>query len=418
MAKTDATRLAILGAGPIGLEAALYAHHLQLPFTVYERGRVAEHLHRWGHVKLFSPFGMNATSLGLSAIRQANPKHEFPSENNCVTGREHVESYLDPLAKTGPLREHIRQDTQVLYVSRQGYLKSDMLGDSKVAPRSRQPFRILLRSNKTQERVEEADIILDCTGTYGQHRWMGAGGIPAIGELTAEPHIAYGLEDIAGTRQSTYAGKNVLVVGSGYSAATTVCNLSALAEKHPDTWVYWLARGNSTQPIKRITNDPLKERDRLAVRANTLATRGEGNVEFHSQTLIELAEWAGPDRGFKVTAKTAGKTKTWEVERLIANVGYTPETSIYRELQIHECYATLGPMNLSAALLKQSGVDCLQIPPQGAEALRNPEPNFFILGSKSYGRNSHFLLKNGFEQIREVFTFITGKPDLNLYKKT
>src|SRR6516164_8874977 len=137
MAKTDVPRLAILGAGPIGLEAALYAHHLQLPFTVYERGRVAEHLHRWGHVKLFSPFGMNATSLGLSAIRQANPKHEFPSENNCVTGREHVESYLDPLAKTGPLREHIRQDTQVLYVSRQGYLKSDMLGDSKVAPRSR-----------------------------------------------------------------------------------------------------------------------------------------------------------------------------------------------------------------------------------------------------------------------------------------
>ncbi len=68
MAKKDSFRLAILGAGPIGLEAALYAHHLQLPFTVYERGRVGEHVQRWGHVKLFSPFGMNATSLGLSAI--------------------------------------------------------------------------------------------------------------------------------------------------------------------------------------------------------------------------------------------------------------------------------------------------------------------------------------------------------------
>jgi thioredoxin reductase len=31
MARTDAIRIAILGAGPIGLEAALYATALQLP---------------------------------------------------------------------------------------------------------------------------------------------------------------------------------------------------------------------------------------------------------------------------------------------------------------------------------------------------------------------------------------------------
>jgi hypothetical protein len=276
---------------------------------------------------------------------------------------------------------------------------------------------VLVRFNKNQERVEEADIVLDCTGTYGQHRWMGDGGIPAIGEMSAEPHIAYGLEDILGTRQSAYAGKNVLVVGAGYSAATTVCNLAALAEQHPDTWVYWLARGPGSQPIKRIANDPLKERDRLAVRANTLATRGEGNVEFHHQAIIESAEWGGPDKGFKISARCGGKPRTWEVERLVANVGFSPDRSLYRELQVHECYATFGPMNLAAALLKQAGLDCLQIPPQGADTLRNPEPNFFILGSKSYGRNSHFLLRNGFEQVREVFTLITGKPDLNLYKR-
>jgi thioredoxin reductase len=417
MAKTDVPRLAILGAGPIGLEAALYAANLQLPFTIYERGRVGEHLQRWGHVKMFSPFGMNVTSLGLATIRSQNPKHEFPGETISTTGREHWEKYIDPLAKSSSIREHLRIDTQVLSISRRGLLKEDNPDDGKVAQRGRQPFRLLVRVNKNQERVEEADVVLDCTGTYGQHRWLGDGGIPAIGETSAEPHIAYGLEDILGTRQSTYAGKNVLVVGAGYSAATTVCNLAALAEQHPDTWVYWLARGTGTQPIKRIANDPLKERDRLAVRANTLATRGEGNVEFHSQTVIESAEWAGPDKGFKVTARCGGKPRTWEVERLIANVGFTPDRSLYRELQVHECYATLGPMNLAAALLKQAGLDCMQIPPQGAEALRNPEPSFFIIGSKSYGRNSHFLLRNGFEQVREVFTLITGKPDLNLYKK-
>src|SRR5216683_5039829 len=129
MAKMDAIRLAILGAGPIGLEAAIYAHHLQLPFTVYERGRVGEHVQRWGHVKLFTPFGMNVTPLGLSAISSENPKREFPVETACITGREHQDAYLEPLAKTGVLREHIRLDTQVLAIGKQSYLKSDMAGE-------------------------------------------------------------------------------------------------------------------------------------------------------------------------------------------------------------------------------------------------------------------------------------------------
>ena len=63
MSRGDLPRLAILGAGPIGLEAALQAATLKLPFVVYERGRSGEHLRQWGHVRLFSPFGTNSTPL-------------------------------------------------------------------------------------------------------------------------------------------------------------------------------------------------------------------------------------------------------------------------------------------------------------------------------------------------------------------
>jgi hypothetical protein len=45
----------------------------------------------------------------------------------------------------------------------------------------------------------------------------------------------------------------------------------------------------------------------------------------------------------------------------------------------------------------------------GGDVLRNPEPNFFILGSKSYGRNSNFLLRTGLEQVREVLTLIANR---------
>jgi hypothetical protein len=410
MPKSDTPRIAVLGAGPIGLEAALYARSLQLPVTVYERGRPGEHLRRWGHVRLFSPLGMNVTPLGRAAVLADKPKRDLPADADCVTGREHVACYLEPLAQSAPLRDCLRLGVQVVQVGRRGLLKDDM-------KREGQPFRLLLRDAKGRETVEEADVVLDCTGTYGQHRWLGEGGIPAPGEGAAEAQIAYGLPDVLGEKKADYAGRSVLVVGGGYSAATTVCNLAALAEHNASTWVIWLARGGQSQPIKRLAGDPLKERDRLAVRANNLATRGEGNVEFHQQSSVEAVEWLGPDKGFKVTARCAGKLKTFEVERVVGNVGYTPDAGLYRELQVHECYASLGPMALAASLLKHAGGDCLSIPPQGPNVLRNPEPNFFILGAKSYGRNSNFLLRAGFEQVRDVFALVTGKADLDLYRK-
>ncbi len=411
MPRNDVPRIAVLGAGPIGLEAALYAVTLKLPVTVYERGQPGEYVRRWGHVRLFSPAGMNRTSLGVATIRQELPKHELPGDGDCITGREHLASYVEPLSKTVAIRDKLRLGEEVLHVGRRGYLKTDSPGDAR---RGSQPFILVLRDAKGGERVEEADIVLDCTGTYGRHRWMGEGGLPATGEKQAAAQVSHALEDVLGERRSHYAGRNVLVVGGGYSAATTVCNLAALAESESATWVVWIARTTSSQPIRRVVNDPLPERDRLAMRANMLATRPEGNVEFHNQTVVVALE---PIKdGIRVHGRTGSKKHTWDVERIIANVGYMPDDDLYRELQVHQCYASQGPMALAAALLKQSGGDCLSIAPQGANALRTTEPNFYIIGAKSYGRNSHFLLRTGFEQVREVFALISGKPDLNLYR--
>src|SRR5581483_8667738 len=215
MARGEQPRIAILGGGPIGLEAALYAAALKLPFTLYERGRVGENLQQWGHVRLFTSFGMNSTPLGIERIRSDNPGHALPAENEIVTGRQHVAIYLEPLAKSGLLRERIKNDTAVLRVGRRGLFKTDTPGD---AARARQPLRLLLRSGNA-ERVEEADVVLDCTGTYGQPRWLGEGGIPAVGEAAARQHIAGGLDDILGDKRNVYADRTTLVVGGGYSAA-------------------------------------------------------------------------------------------------------------------------------------------------------------------------------------------------------
>src|SRR5579884_1375304 len=128
MSRSPLPRLAILGAGPIGLEAALYARQLQVPFTVYERGRVGEYVRRWGHVRLFTPFGMNVTALGRKALLGAKPQHTFPADDALLTGREHVEQYLAPLA--GLLGGHLKTETQVVQVGRRGLLKHESPGEA------------------------------------------------------------------------------------------------------------------------------------------------------------------------------------------------------------------------------------------------------------------------------------------------
>src|SRR5205814_7172163 len=107
-----------------------------------------------------------------------------------VTGIDYRDAYLVPLTLTASLADAVKTRTHVVTVGRGGLLKTDPLTDPR---RAGTPFRLLLRDDKGAERFEEADVVLDCTGTYGRHAWIGDGGIPSIGEITAEKQIAYGV---------------------------------------------------------------------------------------------------------------------------------------------------------------------------------------------------------------------------------
>ena len=95
-------------------------------------------------------------------------------------------------------------------------------------------------------------------------------------------------------------------------------------------------------------------------------------------------------------------------DEFISLVGYRPDLTLLSELQVHHCYATDGLMKVSAALLSSagSGADCLAVEAPGPQTLVNPEPHLFVLGSKSYGRFSQYLMKNGIEQVDQVFSLL------------
>jgi len=395
-------RIAIIGAGPIGLEAALYGSLLGHDVQLYERGTVADNVRRWGFVRLFSPWKMNRSALGAAQLPVESPARTDPE--TCPTGIEFVEQYLLPLSQASPLRGRVHERTPVAGIGRNGIFKSDMLGEK----RGGHVYRLLL-GLPGDERIAEADVVIDASGTYGHTNWMGNGNLPALGERGLSSRFDYILRDIEGADRERFEGRRVLLVGNGYSAATALCSLARL----PGTEVDWIVHTTATKPIVPIDDDPLPGRAEITRAANALAGGNRSNLRCHRGASLDAVRAEG--QAFQVTLGGATPPVSLEVDRLLALVGYRPDNSLYRELQIHECYATQGPMQLASALLANRSVDCLTQTSSGPEMLRNPEPDFYILGAKSYGRNSRFLIRMGLEQVREVYTLIERQPDLNLY---
>lgn len=393
--------IAIIGAGPVGLEAAVLADQHGFEVQVFERGRIAQNLCEWGHVRLFSPFGMNVSAWGRGALAARADGAPLPADDALLTGREFAQRYLLPLSRLPQLRGRIHQHTEVCAVSRSRTWKGDLIGKPQ---RAADPFQLLVRDG-TGERIVAADVVFDCSGTYPQHNWLGAGGIPAVGETECAADIDYGLPDVLGADRGRYAGKTTLVVGGGYSAATAVVSLAELAAHEAGTRIIWVTRSDRRPPLMRFQPDPLPERDALAAAANRLALEEGGPVTWRPAGLIRAIERLPRADGFQVSGET---TSPWKltVHRIIGNVGYRPQRRLYEELQVHECYATQGPMKLAAALLGTASADCLQQSSGTADWLANPEPGFFILGAKSYGRDARFLLRIGIEQVRHVVELV------------
>ncbi len=391
--------LAIVGGGPVGLEAAAAASEAGLRTCLLEAGRIAEHLEAWGHARLFTPFGMNAGPAGLR--RLDSRRDELPADEEILTGRELRRRYLLPLAGALGDDVRVRSRCRVIAISRALHFKGEGLGDPA---RAHDPFRLLVESEAGEEEVR-AERVFDCSGTYGQPNWAGPGGAPARGERSLVREIEYGLPDLAGADGPRYAGMHTLVLGAGHSAATTILGLVDLTREAPGTRFTWATRAERTAPLLAIENDELPERAALVERANAAAADPpEGSEWWPGARLAAIRRESG---GYAAELIVRGTARRARFDRVVANVGYEPDDAPYRQLQVHECYASRGPMKLSAALLAASGggaADCLDLGGFGPEALENPEPGFFILGMKSYGKNPAFLLRTGYEQVRDALS--------------
>jgi thioredoxin reductase len=377
-------RIVVIGGGPIGIAAAIGALDRGFEVTLLERETVGHSLCSWGGTRFFSPLSMNVSPRMLDLLGG-----DAPDGDALLTGTEMAERVLRPLTERAPLRGRVRTGTRVLAIGRRGLTRTDYAGHPLRAER---PFRLVVENGS--EEVLEADVVLDATGGYGVPNAIGAGGLPARGERALNGRAIRTLGRLEEMRE-TLRRRRVLLVGDGHSAANAVLTLAAGGAD-----VTWAVRTLKRRPCEEIANDPLPERERVVRSANDLAENPPPFLRLERRAAIESFELAPEGLIARVSD---GRTITCDY--VAAFTGFHPGNGIESELAVEVSPVTEGSARLYRAI--SNVTDCLSVPRLSPHDLDSGEPNFWFIGSRSYGRSPSFLLRNGLAQVETILDSIS-----------
>lgn len=388
--------VAIIGAGPVGLAAA--AHLVQRGETpiIFEAGsQIAANIRSWGHVRLFSPWRWCVDKASVALLTAQG--WQQPDPDLLPTGQELIDHYLLPLAQTPQLRNQIHLNARVVAVSRR---RIDKMKD---AGRAAAPFVVQVAMGDDEERFLVRAVI-DASGTWTIPNPIGADGLLAPGESANADRIAYGIPDVLGKERARYAGKRVAVVGGGHSAINAILELADLHETDPATHITWVLRkANVAATYGGLDNDQLPGRGLLGMRIKALVEAGA--VEVVTPFFTTRLERAG-DR-VRLIGDTPQGEHALVVDEVIGATGSRPDLTFLRELRL-DLHSSVEAPSAIAPLIDPNLHSCGSVPPHGERELRHPEPGFYMVGMKSYGRAPTFLLATGYEQVRSVVAGLTG----------
>jgi hypothetical protein len=255
--------------------------------------------------------------------------------------------------------------------------------------RKERGFVVVVDSPEGEKRFE-ADVVLDASGAQ-LPTYVGAGSIPARGERSLAHRLVRHLDEITEER---LAGKVVLVIGHGHSAANALERAAAIASRHPGTRITWATRSLSKKPCVAVADDPLPERKRIVDAANELAMKPPPFLTVERKAHVESIE----ERGGLRVQLSGGRTSDFDV--VCGFTGHRPDLSFLSELALEISPVTEGAAGIDRKL--SNVTDCLHVPQLAAEDLASGEPGFHLIGHKSYGRSSAFLLKDGLLQLETI----------------
>lgn len=389
---TTSLPIAVIGAGPVGLAAAAHLVDRGLEPVVFEAGAaVGASIREWGHVRVFSPWEFNVDPVAERMLQATG--WDAPAPDGYPTGDEIVDRYLEPLAAVPAIGARLHLGARVVAVTRHGI---DKLKD---AGRDDAPFELVVDEDGAERRYL-ARAVIDASGTWTRPNPLGAGGVHAAGERDHADRIVYGIPDVLARDRARYAGRRVLVVGSGHSAFNAILDLVALRESEPATEIVWAIRGAA--PGRKYGgggDDQLPARGALGDSVRSLVE--EGSIElvggFQTRAVSRLVGSVVLSDGDRRIA----------ADEVIAATGFRPDLTLLGELRLSLDDRVEAAREL-APLIDPNLHSCGSVPPHGVDELSHPDDGVYMVGMKSYGRAPTFLLRTGYEQVRSVAAALAG----------
>lgn len=378
----------VIGAGPVGLAAAAHLVERGLDFLLLEAGEQAgAAVAQWGHVRLFSPWKYNIDAAARRLLKAAGWAE--PDPDWLPTGAELIDDYLAPLAKI--------MDKQLVTGVKVSAISRFAVDRVRTAGREQAPFLMRLSDG----RELQARAVIDASGTWSTPNVLGASGLPAHGELAAAELIDHALPDVLGAERDRYEGRRTLVVGAGHSAATTLLALAQL-ENSNITWA--IRAANANRAYGGGDADALPARGVLGTRLHALVS--SGRITLLTGFFTHALERNGGQVRV-ISRAPSGVEQSVTVDRIVAATGFRPDHSITAELRL-DLDPVVGSSRQLAPLIDPNEHSCGTVPPHGVDELTHPEPGYYAIGAKSYGRAPTFLLATGYEHARSVVAALAG----------
>lgn len=353
----------IIGAGPIGIAIAARLVFSKRSFIVLEKGEsVGANILEWGHVSLFSNWQESVDSKCHKLLNeQASISYaleDFP------TGNEFVHQYLQPIANHPLLKNNIQLNSKVHTVSFDNVTNN---------------FTITYHQNK-ECRMVKSKVVIDASGTWGNYNKL----VENYADL-----FGYACFNIPNSKQITdyFQNATIAIIGNGHSAMNSI----ALVSQYSNAVIYWILRND----------EPNFGNSKVDGKSKKLETEV---IHYLKQNRIRLIKNFSLKHIFQVKnqlnlVSEVSKSLTG-IDFLIQNIGANADYSFLQNIPLNLEPTLNIPKNLAKKIDPKLHT-CNTLKYTFQDTLIS-EIDYYVVGMKSFGKASNFLLSSGYKILDEL----------------
>ena len=367
--------IAVIGGGPAGIEAAIYARFLGYDCLLFDAARPARFVKRWHQRPMGASAAALTTPLGWAAIRTQEPDSARPELTQAWTGEQFERDYLTPLAKTDLVHDCVQFNSPVVEVCRHSLYRWET---EDLQARANAEFRLLVDSRYRGRYWAAADAVIDCRSIRGRPLGLGPGGGQAIGQHEHQTELwdTWPMDDRFELHRAE--AMHFLLCGLDAEAIRFAEELSrVLAGKKVASRLHWLVRPQE-----------LAEADALAA--------GWTNQTGCDPALLQTVAGFG-------MARIEKRGERWGCELMTADDASRP-------------YEVDAVVSLAKGEFDPSIAPTLRLADRadGEPNFVTGEPNYYALPAPRLPLGEAGL-KPTHAMIRELFALLGGRENLDLY---